>query len=147
MVDRVTTKGIPMDIRLLVRLTLGLVVSALGAWLVAVVLTLPSGSVAAIVVLRTLLALPVVLLVTRTLLRRTHESPQLLRTVVVAAVLSYVLWPAAWGGHGLVGQLLLDNLLLAYVVDLVIWSGTVLLAARSAEPLPREQPVRPYQSA
>lgn len=135
-----------MDIGLLVKLTLGLVVSALVAWMAGVLLGLAATSAAAVVVLRTLLTSLVVLVVTRASVRRSHDSPRLLRTIAVAAVASYVLWLPAWGGHGLLGQMLVDHLGAAYVIDFVIWVGAVLLAARSVDPRP-QRTAQPYQAA
>ncbi|WP_110240373.1 hypothetical protein [Nocardioides gilvus] len=136
-----------MDIGLLVKLSLGLVVTALGAWLIAVLLGLSANSVEAVIVLRTLLTLPVVLLMTRVLVRRAYDSPRLLRTIVAAALVSYALWLPAWGGHGLIGQLLVDHSGAAYVVDLIIWVGAVLVAARSVEARPSRRHLQPYQAA
>lgn len=135
-----------MNIPLLVKLTLGLAASALGAWLLAVMLALPSNSASAVIVLRTLLALLVVLILTRALVRRAYEDSRLLPTIAVGAVLSYVLLPASWGGHALIAQLVLDQWVAAYAVDLVLWIAAVLLAARSVEAR-TDHLVQPYQAS
>lgn len=136
-----------MDIGLLVKLILGLVVTATVVWLAGALLGLAATSAAAVIVLRTLLTLPVVLVVTRALVRRAYESPHLLRTVAVAAVASYALWLPSWGGHGLLGQLVIDHLGAAYVIDMVIWVGAVLVAARSVDARPSRRGLQPYQAA
>lgn len=135
-----------MDIGLLVKLSLGLVISALVTWLAGVLLGLAMYSVEAVVVLRTIATLLVVLVVTRMVVRRAYEGPRLLRTVAVTAVLSYVLWLPSWGGHGLFGQLVVDHRGVAYAIDLIVWVGAVLVAARSVDARPNARNVQPYQA-
>lgn len=135
-----------MDIGLFFKLTVGLVVSALVAWVAGVLLGLATYDFGAVIVLRTLPTLLVVLVVTRALVRRAYESPRLLRTIAVAAVVSYVLWLPSWGARGLFGQTVIDHLGVAYVIDLMVWVGAVLVAARSVEARPSQRSAQPYQA-
>jgi hypothetical protein len=123
-----------MDIRLAVRLTVVLVVGGTLAWLAALLVTLPSGSVATTVVMRTVLTLATLALLTRILVRRAYDGPGLARGVAVAAVASYLLFPATWVGRALAAQLLLDPSPVTAVVDLALWVVIVVVAGRSVQP-------------
>ena len=118
----------------MVRLTAVLVLGGFAAWLAALLIALPSGSVAATVVVRTLLTLATVVLLTRLLVRRAYAEPDLRRSVWVAAGVSGVLFPPTWLGRALGGQLLLDAGPLTVVIDLVLWAAIVALAAASVSP-------------
>lgn len=128
-----------MDIRLTIRLTIVLVVGGSCAWLAALLVTLPSGSVATTVVMRTLLTLATLVLLTRILVRRAYDGPGLARAVIAAAVASGVLFPATWVGRALGAQLLLDPSPLTALVDLLLWVVVVVAAGRSVRP--REVPL------
>jgi hypothetical protein len=123
-----------VDVRLVVRLTAALVAGGAAAWLAGVMIALPSGSVATAVVLRTLLTLATVGLLTRLVVRRAYDGPDLARTLWVAAVVSGALFPPTWLGRALAGQLVLDPGPLTVVIDLVLWVGLVVLAGRSVSP-------------
>lgn len=117
--------------RLAVRLAILLVAGGTVAWLAALLVTLPAGSVATTVVMRTVLTLVTLVLLTRIVVRRAYDGPDLARGVAVAAVASGLLFPAAWVGRALAAQLLLDPGPATVVLDLVLWVAVVLLAGRS----------------
>ena len=123
-----------MDVRLAVRLTVVLVAAGTVAWLAALLVTLPSGSVATTVVMRTVLTLATLALLTRILVRRAYDGPGLARGVAVAAVASCLLCPATWVGRALAAQLLLDPSPVTAVVDLALWVLVVVVAGRSVQP-------------
>lgn len=125
-----------MDTGLGARLVVVLTISAFFAWLAAFVIGLTSGDTTTAVVVRTALVLAVLVIATRVMVRRTTASPGLPSTVLVAAVLSYVLFPATWEGRSLVGQLVFDPGVITVLVDGVLWVTAVVLSGRSVEPRP-----------
>ena len=118
----------------MVRLTAVLVLGGFVAWLAALLIALPSGSVSATVVVRTLLTLATVVLLTRLVVRRAYAAPDLRRSVWVVAALSAALFPPMWLGRALGGQLLLDPGPVTVLIDLVVWAGVVALAGASVTP-------------
>lgn len=135
-----------MDVGLLVRLTVVLAVGAFVAWVGGLLVGLGASSLAAAVVLRTVLSLLVLVLLTRMLVRRTHASPALPRTVALGAVLSYAVFPPAWGGRALFAQQLVEPGPAATLIDLVPWVTAVVLASRTTAPRPAPATYQPYQS-
>lgn len=135
-----------MDVGLLARLTVVLVLGAFLAWFGGLLVGLGSSSVPAAVVLRTLLSLLTLALLARALVRRAHDSPELSRTVVAAALLSYALFPPTWGGRALFGQLLVAPGVSTVAVDLVPWVAVLVLAVRTVTPRPARADHRPYEA-
>jgi hypothetical protein len=128
-----------MDIRLTVRLTIVLALGGAVAWMAALLVALPSGSVATTVIIRTVLTLSTLVLLTRILVRRAYDGPGLAPAVVAAAVASGAVFPATWVGRALGAQLLLDPGPVTALLDLVLWVVVVVAAGRSVRP--REAPM------
>lgn len=134
-----------MDLRLISRLTVVLAVGALVAWMAALFLTLSTGSVTATVVMRTLLGVVILALLTRIVMRRAYDGPGLLGRAALAGLLAYAVSPTAWAGRALGAQLVLDPGPATYAIDLVLWVGVVVVAARSAETRVGSPEPAPYQ--
>lgn len=134
-----------MDLRLLLRLAVALALGALVAWLAALTLTLPSGSVAAAVVLRTVLVGLILVLLTRILMRRAYAGDGLVGRAVLAGLLGYALFPGTWAGRALAGQLLLDPGPVTAALDLVLWLALVGAAASTAQTRGQAVEPAPYQ--
>lgn len=127
-----------MNVRLLLTLTSTLVIGALVAWIAALLVGLSASSADAVVVLRTLFVAIVLFLLTRVVIRRTHESPELTASVGAAAFLSCAVFPATWSARALGGQLVAEPGPVTLLIDLVVWVAVVFLAGRSVSPKPAE---------
>jgi len=126
-----------------VRLTAALALGALLAWWVATLVGVAASSLVATVVLRSLLTCVVLILITRVVVRGAYARPGVAAAAVVGAV-SCVLSPPSWAGRALVGQVVLGPGPAAALVDLLVWTAVVVLAARTARPrrrAPRYQAV------
>lgn len=130
--------------RVLVKLTLGLAVPCFAVWLVAVLVTIPSGSVVAVVVLRSVGCLLTLALVTRFILRRDPAPADRGWLVPLGGVLAYAISPQAWAGRALFGQALVRPGVLSLVLDLVVWELAIVLVARSIAPAEPEVERAPY---
>jgi len=95
------------------------------------------GMVATVVLIRTVLALAVLLLLTWVFRVRDRKSAdhagRPFQQVLVAAGLAYVLNFSSWDGHMLFGQLLVPVGLFSAVFDFVVWMGVALVGVRLAE--------------
>lgn len=134
-----------MDLRLIARLIVVLAVGALVAWMAALVLTVSAGSVTATVVLRTLLVVAILTLLTRIVMRGAYDEPGMLIRVAVAAVLAYAISPTSWTGRTLLAQVVLDPGPATVAIDLVLWVGVVVVAARTADLRVGTPEPAPYQ--
>lgn len=136
-----------MDTRLVVRLVLALAVGATAAWVAAVLVTLPSASPSATIVLRTLLCLLALTLLARIVMRGAYDDPDdrtVLPRLALAAVVAYAVFPATWVGRALVGQLVVDPGPATVAIDLVLWTGVVVAAGLTVELRERRPERAPY---
>lgn len=134
-----------MDLARIARLAVALALGALVAGIAAVLLTLSAGSPTATVVLRTLLTAVILVLLTRLVMRGAYDAPGVLGRAALAALLAYLVSPAAWAGRALLGQLLVDPGPASYAIDLVVWVALVAIAARTADVRTSAAAPAPYQ--
>ncbi len=132
-----------MNVRLLLQLSAFLAVGGTCTWLAALLIGLSASSVAATIVLRTLLTLTLLALVTRWTVRRAYAEPGLDVAVALAGAVSYALAAPAWSGRALLGQFLVEPGLATVLIDLLLWVGIVVLAGRSVDPQPRPAVYQP----
>lgn len=95
------------------------------------------GMVVTMVLLRTVLALALLLVLTWAFRVRDRKSADTAgrpyQQVLVAAGLAYVVNFSSWDGHMLFGQLLVPAGVFSAAFDLVVWMGVALIGVRLAE--------------
>ena len=84
------------------------------------------------VVLRTVLVLPLLLLIARwrTTVACADDTPKPVALAAVAGVLAYLLNPFAWAGRALFGQLVTEPGAATMLLDGVVWVLVVVAGAR-----------------
>jgi hypothetical protein len=95
------------------------------------------GMVATVVLMRTVLALALLIGLTWVFRVRDRKSAdpagRPYQQVLVAAGLAYVVNFSSWDGHMLFGQLLVPVGVFSAVFDLVVWMGVAVVGVRLAE--------------
>jgi hypothetical protein len=95
------------------------------------------GMVATMVLMRTVLALALLLVLTWAFRVRDRKAAdhagRPYQQVLVAAGLAYVVNVSSWNGHMLFGQLLVPVGVLSAAFDFVVWMGVAMVGVRLAE--------------
>jgi len=104
---------------------IGMVGAMIGIWSLSVTLA---------VVLRSFLAIALLLVMTRTFRisdrRAADQADRPYQQVLITAALAYVLNLVSWGGHPLFGQLLISVTVLSALLDAVVWMAVAIVGVR-----------------
>ena len=89
------------------------------------------GVITTSVVMRSVLALPLLVLITRwrTVAAWGRSVPHPVELAVVAGAFAYLLNPFAWEGRALLAQLITDAGIVTALLDAVVWLAAVLAGA------------------